>query len=30
ETIPPTCRQQFDPVEKRLRIYRASDAAAQR
>ncbi|WP_411963139.1 CheR family methyltransferase [Haloferax sp. YSMS24] len=26
ETIPPTCREQFDPVEKRLRIYRASDA----
>ncbi|ELZ91351.1 chemotaxis protein methyltransferase CheR [Haloferax mucosum ATCC BAA-1512] len=30
ETIPPTCRQQFDPVEKRLRIYRANDETAQR
>ncbi|KAB1188709.1 MULTISPECIES: protein-glutamate O-methyltransferase CheR [Haloferax] len=30
ETIPPRVRTQFDPVEKRLRIYRASDAAAQR
>ena len=30
ETIPPMCRQQFDPVEKRLRIYRASDDTAER
>ncbi|MFC7129738.1 CheR family methyltransferase [Haloferax chudinovii] len=30
ETVPPTCRQQFDPVEKRLRIYRASDTAVGR
>ncbi|WP_396612947.1 CheR family methyltransferase [Haloferax sp. S1W] len=25
ETIPPSCRSQFEPVEKRLRIYRARD-----
>ncbi|SEK61180.1 CheR family methyltransferase [Haloferax larsenii] len=25
ETIPPSCRGQFEPVEKRLRIYRARD-----
>ncbi|KAB1194552.1 chemotaxis protein CheR [Haloferax sp. MBLA0076] len=30
ETIPPRVRKQFDPVEKRLRIYRATDAAVQR
>ena len=26
ETVPPSCRSQFDPVEKRLRIYRKSRA----
>ncbi|KTG08443.1 CheR family methyltransferase [Haloferax profundi] len=30
ETIPPRVRRQFDPVEKRLRIYRATDATVQR
>ncbi len=26
ETVPPSCRSQFDPVEKRLRIYRKAGA----
>ncbi|WP_410764980.1 CheR family methyltransferase [Haloferax sp. DFSO60] len=30
ETIPPSCRDQFEPVEKRLRIYQGTATAARR